>query len=195
MSVTSFNSDQLEDDYDTAPWNISTNHPQLGTVVVAKSGDTLPLISKYKTFSGCDTAISFYVDKNLEVKVHKERKKPVKMLASEKIYDSNNSVEQNLDNSIVLDEFSVPVTQSSGCKRTHSGNGPSSESSPLHSGSIPGDSVVIVSQDSQVFGPSTSGSMEFQSEDSSHCPSHVGSSQAQGQVEYRRIGIKVLRNF
>ena len=50
-SAVSFTSDQLEEEeptYDEAPWDVTTEHPKLGVLVVATAGTLLPHTTNYK---------------------------------------------------------------------------------------------------------------------------------------------------
>lgn len=102
-SVMSFTSDQLDDadlEYDSAPWDVSTQHQLLGIVVVAKEGDQLPFTTKYKTVAGCDTLVSFRVERDLIVTVAKERPKP--QLIRKPPNEQNNSFTEAEQNLIVI---------------------------------------------------------------------------------------------
>lgn len=73
----SFTSDQLdESSYSEAPWDITTEHPKLGFLIVATAGTLLPHTSKYKGKTGCDTVARFRVGQDLAVTIDKERIKP-----------------------------------------------------------------------------------------------------------------------
>jgi hypothetical protein len=75
LSVASFTSDQLdaeekeelEEEYDDAPWDVLGEHASVGTIVVAKKGEKLPLETKYKRRKITDVAVKFYVSKSLQV--------------------------------------------------------------------------------------------------------------------------------
>ena len=82
-SSLSYNSEDLDDDepseYNVTPWDIETKHPDLGTIIVAKAGESLPFISKYKSSNDSNKLVRFKVDKNLNVSIEKERLKPDKL--------------------------------------------------------------------------------------------------------------------
>ena len=75
LSVASFTSDQLDDEenedsefeYNAAPWDVLGGHESVGTIVVAKKGEKLPLETKYKRRKLTDVAVKFYVSKSLQV--------------------------------------------------------------------------------------------------------------------------------
>ena len=82
-SSLSYNSEDLDDDepseYNVTPWDIETKHPDLRTIIVAKAGESLPFISKYKSSNDSNKLVRFKVDKNLNVSIEKERLKPDKL--------------------------------------------------------------------------------------------------------------------
>ena len=76
----SFTSEQLEEEeptYDEAPWDVTTEHPKLGVLVVATAGTLLPHTTNYKGKPECDTVVRFSVSQDLVVKIEKERIKPI----------------------------------------------------------------------------------------------------------------------
>ena len=74
-SMKSFSSDQLDQEtladedfeHEVAPWDVSFNHEGVGTILVAKKGETLPLTTKYKRKDATSTPVKFHVTKMLDV--------------------------------------------------------------------------------------------------------------------------------
>ena len=68
LSVASFTSDQLDDEenedsefeYNAAPWDVLGGHESVGTIVVAKKGEKLPLETKYKRRKLTDVAVKLF---------------------------------------------------------------------------------------------------------------------------------------
>ena len=76
-SVSSFTSDQLEEDedscdtvqFDTAPFDITGYHEGTGTIIIAKEGAKLPLTTNYYKSADGKLAIKFHITDLLEVSI------------------------------------------------------------------------------------------------------------------------------
>ena len=107
-SVTSFTSDMLDNDdlfdvqnleFESAPYDITTDIPGIGDVVIAKIGSGLPVTSNYYKNKEGSKAWKFLVSKALDVSILSEReiKKPKRVVAklnpnSEELIDLGSNV-------------------------------------------------------------------------------------------------------
>ena len=109
-SVSSFTSDQLEEDedscdtvqFDTAPFDITGYHEGTGTIIIAKEGAKLPLTTNYYKSADGKLAIKFHITDLLEVSIacEKELKKKSreKILFSQEVLVTTTSTSTEVGN-------------------------------------------------------------------------------------------------
>ena len=98
----------LEFEYDAARWDVLGGHESVGTIVMAKKGEKLPLETKYKRRKLTDVAVKFYVSKSLQV-VSVEKSKT---LQNVKVVTNQHPVDPVQDQNILASNIPAAAVES-----------------------------------------------------------------------------------